>query len=71
MQNFRAIARQFVTAGACIQIPDAEALHRAVQELLENPDRRQSIVAAARRVIQANVGATTRCVDLIEKALKK
>ncbi len=71
MQNFRAIARQFVTEGACVQVPDADALRHALQELLENPDRRQAIVAAAHRVIQSNVGATTRCVELIEKALKK
>ncbi len=71
MQNFRAIARQFVTEGACIQVQDAEALRRAIQELLEKPDRRQSIVEAAHRVIEANVGATTRSVNLIEMALKK
>jgi 3-deoxy-D-manno-octulosonic-acid transferase len=71
MQNFRAIARQFVAASACVQVPDANALRRAVEELLENPDRRQTIVAAAHRVIQANVGSTTRSVELIEKALKK
>src|ERR1017187_2040758 len=71
MQNFRAIARQFVSEGACVQVQDADALRRAVHELLENTDRRQAIVAAAHRVIQSNVGATTRCVDLIEKALKK
>ena len=70
MQNFRAIARQFVSAGACIQVQDADTLCRALHELLENPERRQSIVTAAQRVIQSNVGATARCVDLIEKALK-
>jgi 3-deoxy-D-manno-octulosonic-acid transferase len=71
MQNFRAIARQFVAASACIQVQDANALRRAVEELLENPDRRQAIVAAAHRVIQANVGSTTRSVELIEKVLKR
>jgi 3-deoxy-D-manno-octulosonic-acid transferase len=70
MQNFRAIARQFVAEEACVQVPDALALRRALEELLENPDRRQFIVAAAHRVIESNVGATTRCVELIEKALK-
>ena len=71
MQNFRAIARQFVAEGACVQVPDAYALRNALQDLLENPDRRHTIVAAAQRVIQSNIGATNRCVDLIEKALKK
>jgi 3-deoxy-D-manno-octulosonic-acid transferase len=70
MQNFRAIATEFVAAGACVQVQDVDALRRALEELLENPDRRQAITAAAHRVIQSNVGATNRCVDLIEKALK-
>jgi len=70
MQNFRAIARQFVAEGACIQVPDADALRRAVWELLEDPKRRHAVSAAAHRVIQSNIGATNRCVDLIAKALK-
>jgi 3-deoxy-D-manno-octulosonic-acid transferase len=69
MQNFRAIAREFVARGACVQVPDADGLCRAVGELLEDGKRRQSIVEAAHRVIESNVGATTRSVDLIAKAL--
>ena len=71
MHNFRAIAREFVANGACIQVPDANALPRALQELLENGERRQAIVAAAHRVIQANVGATDRCLDLIAISLRR
>jgi 3-deoxy-D-manno-octulosonic-acid transferase len=70
MQNFRAIAREFVAQGACIQVPDANALRRVVQELLEDPNRRRSIIDAAHRVIQSNVGATTRSIDLIAQALR-
>jgi 3-deoxy-D-manno-octulosonic-acid transferase len=69
MQNFRAIAREFVAQGACVQVPDADGLCRAVGELLEDGKRRRSIVEAAHRVIESNVGATTRSVDLIAKAL--
>jgi len=69
MQNFRAIARQFVAEGACVQVADAEHLRRALQDLLENPERRQTVSAAARRVIQSNVGATNRCLELIAKRL--
>ena len=69
MQNFRAIARQFVSEGACIQVPDADALRRAVRELFDDPKRRHAIAAAAHRVIQSNIGATHRCVDLIAKTL--
>jgi len=71
MQNFRAIAREFVSHNACIQVADADALRRAVRELLEDPDRRRSIVNAARHVIESNVGATARSIDLIARALAK
>ena len=71
MQNFRAIAKQFTAKGACLQVQDAGQLRRAVQELLENADRREAIVAAAHRVIQSNVGATQRCVALIAERLSK
>lgn len=70
MQNFRAIARQFVAEGACVQVPDADGLHRAVRDLMEDATRRQAICAAARRVIQSNVGATDRSVDLVANALR-
>jgi len=71
MQNFRAIARQFVTQGACVQVADADGLCRAAGELLEDGERRRSIVAAAHRVIESNVGATSRSVELIAKGLLK
>jgi 3-deoxy-D-manno-octulosonic-acid transferase len=71
MQNFRAIAQQFTAEGACLQIENAGQLHRAVQELLVDAERRQTIVAAARRVIESNVGATQRCVELITESLRK
>jgi len=56
--------------GACIQVPVAAGFRRAVQELLEDPEHRRSIVDAARCVIESNVGATTRNIDLIAQALK-
>jgi 3-deoxy-D-manno-octulosonic-acid transferase len=71
MQNFRAIARQFIAEGACLQIQNAEELRHAVKQLLEDAKRRQLIVAAARRVIQSNVGATQRCIELIAENLRK
>jgi 3-deoxy-D-manno-octulosonic-acid transferase len=71
MQNFKAIAAQFVTEGACLQVPDGEGLRRALQELLQDSDKRQKIAAAARRVIEANVGATQRNVELIADAMEE
>jgi 3-deoxy-D-manno-octulosonic-acid transferase len=71
MQNFRAIAREFVDHGACVQVADADGLCHAVGELLEDNGRRQTIVEAAHRVIESNVGATARSVELIAKALRE
>jgi 3-deoxy-D-manno-octulosonic-acid transferase len=70
VQNFKAIAAQFVAEGACLQVPDREALRRALQELLQDSDKRQKIATAARRVIEANVGATQRNVELIAAAME-
>jgi len=69
MENFKAIAEQFVAEKACVQVRDVEDLRFALQDLLQNPARRQTIAAAARRVIESNVGATRRCVDLIAERL--
>lgn len=69
MQNFLAIAREFVAAGACVQVADADGLRRALEELLQNPQRRKQIAAAARRVIETNVGATERNVEAIAQRL--
>ena len=69
MENFKAIAEQFVTENACVQVRDAGDLRIALQDLLQNPVRREKIAAAARRVIESNVGATRRCVDLIAEVV--
>jgi len=71
MQNFRAIAQQFTAAGACVQVQNAAQLRRAAQELLVDSERRNTIVSAAHRVIQSNVGATQRCVELIAEHLRR
>lgn len=71
MENFKAIAEQFVAENACVQVRDADELRYAIQNLLQDSDRRQAIAAAARRVIESNVGATRRCVDLIAEALSQ
>jgi 3-deoxy-D-manno-octulosonic-acid transferase len=69
MDNFKEISRQFVEAGACVQVADAADLSRAVEELLRNAPRRDKIAVAAREVIASNAGATQRTVELIASAL--
>jgi 3-deoxy-D-manno-octulosonic-acid transferase len=69
MQNFKAIAAEFVAAGAGVQVRDAAELAIALTELLASPDRRRHVADAARQVIQANLGATVRTVELIRNEL--
>ena len=69
MQNFKAIAQQFVAEGACVQVQDACQLQRALHTLLQDEQQRKTIATAARRVIEANVGATERSVELIAQTL--
>lgn len=69
MQNFKAIAAEFVATGAGVQVPDAAALQRELAGLLATPARRDQIAAAARQVIERNRGATVRTVELIAGAL--
>ncbi len=69
MQNFKAIAAEFVAAGAGVQVPDAAGLRRELEDLLQNAARREQIGAAARAVIKHNAGATERNVELIAAAM--
>jgi 3-deoxy-D-manno-octulosonic-acid transferase len=69
MQNFRAIARQFLAAAAAIQVKNAAELRDAVEKLLADGVKRAKISAAAQRVIAQNVGATARAVEEIAKRL--
>ena len=69
MENFQAMAQQFLAAGGAVQVADAGALRSAVQRLLSNAEERARICAAAQRVLQASGGATERTVALITAAL--
>ncbi|MEI6085386.1 MAG: 3-deoxy-D-manno-octulosonic acid transferase [Verrucomicrobiota bacterium] len=70
MQNFKAITAEFLAAGACVQVQDASELLAAVRELCKDESRRANVVAAAKTVIERNVGATQRTVDLIAASLR-
>ena len=70
MENFKEISRQFLEAGACRQVADANELERAVAELIADAAPREAMTAAAQKVIAANIGATGRTITLIAEALK-
>lgn len=67
MENFAAIAAEFVAAGAAWQVADAVELRRAVETLLREPERGERMARAARRVIEANAGAAERAARLVAR----
>ena len=69
MQNFKAIAAEFVAAGAGVQVPDRSEFVHAVRDLLLNEPLRIQVTAAAKTVIARNSGATNRTVELIAASL--
>jgi 3-deoxy-D-manno-octulosonic-acid transferase len=70
MQNFKAIAAEFVAAGACVQVQDRYELEHAFRDLLSDEHLCAKITAAAKIVIERNIGATDRTVSLIVAAIK-
>lgn len=71
MQNFATVARAFLAANAVLQVPDAAALETALADLLSNEPRRTELGQRARRVVEENLGATDRTVQLILDGLNR
>jgi 3-deoxy-D-manno-octulosonic-acid transferase len=71
MQNFTSIARAFLAAQAVAQVMDAGELENTVAELLSDDSRRAELGARALRVVQQNLGATERTVELISERLRE
>ena len=71
MQNFKAIAAEFVAAGAGVQVADRSEFVHVLRDLLLDQQLRAQVTAAAQAVIQRNVGATDRTVELIAASLRR
>ncbi len=69
MQNFTAIVRAFLAREAALQVPDAAGLESTLAALLADDARRAEVGARALRVVQENLGATGRTVQLISERL--
>jgi 3-deoxy-D-manno-octulosonic-acid transferase len=65
MQNFRTITRTFLSHEAAVQVPDAHALKRAISDLLEDSNARTTIGRKAKEVVEQNVGAIERSLEMI------
>lgn len=70
MQNFRAIVPEFLAADAVCQVKSARELEDAVGKLLADPARCRELGARARQVVEKNIGAISRTVDIIAERLK-
>ena len=71
MQNFKDITRIFLSQGAALQVPNAEALERTVTELLENPERRAELGRRALAAVKENMGSVDRTLQMILPELVK
>jgi len=65
MQNFRAITRTFLGKQAARQVSNVEALQSTLKELLEHPQERDRLGKAAREVVDANLGAVERTLEML------
>jgi len=69
MSEFAAIVRNFLEADGAIQVQNKEELGQAFETLLANPARREELGRNALKVVQNNLGAIDRTVDMIVQHL--
>lgn len=71
MENFRAIAEEFVQSGGAWQVCDAAELEAAFEELLKNEPRRNELGRCALEVVRRNEGASGRTAEMLRAHLAK
>jgi 3-deoxy-D-manno-octulosonic-acid transferase len=69
MQNFKEIAEAFLNKDAAMQIRSEDELDDVLLMLVNDPVRRAGLGAAARALVQANRGAKTRTLQVIDELL--
>lgn len=70
MENFLAVMEDFREAGAVAQVKDLQHLRRAVDDLMDNADRRRTMGDAAGRLVRERSGSIGRTLDLMEPILE-
>ena len=65
MQNFADVVRSFLARDGTVQVANEAELEGAVSELLANEARRAELGRNALAVVQENLGAIERTVDMI------
>ena len=69
MQNFADVARNFLIEDGAMQVHDANELEMALVKLLSDEARREQLGHNAYKVVQKNLGAIDRTVDMIVEHL--
>jgi len=67
MQNFAEVARFFLAGDGAVQVRDEAELESTLRSLLTDEKRRAELGRNARKVVQENLGAMERTVDMIVK----
>src|SRR6185295_14177636 len=65
-RNFRDVVTALLSAQAAIVVQDGPDLTAFVERCLTDPKFAQDLGASARRVVESQLGATTRTVDLLD-----
>jgi 3-deoxy-D-manno-octulosonic-acid transferase len=65
MQNFASVTQAFLTGQGAIQVRTAAELEKVFAELLADEGRRARLGERARQVVQDNLGASRRTVEMI------
>jgi len=70
MENFRAIAQQFLASRAALQVSSGEELGEAWVKLVKDKPWREAMGEAARALVERNRGATERAVEQLVAVLQ-
>jgi 3-deoxy-D-manno-octulosonic-acid transferase len=70
MENFRAMAAQFLSARAAVQVSSGQQLGKVWIELIEDKALSERMGSAARSLCERNRGATERALDAIAQVLR-
>lgn len=69
MHHFEDIKETFLAEDAAIRVNDETDLASVISDMFENPSKARALGKAAKRVVEANRGATDRYLDALEKYL--
>ena len=70
MENFNQISKQFLSAGAAVQVSDEVELEHVMVKLLEHPDECRNIGVKAREIVMSNQGAARKTFSLVKEVLR-